>query len=119
MASQATRSKVAQGPLGGIGLGMVASDRITGAIGATGWLLDGDGRPGSAAGSHGLSFPTRGPRRALASRRAYATPQRMGGLLWPIGHALGGQRLAWVQMLVVHGSLLLSSWAVMKGWRIW
>jgi hypothetical protein len=42
----------------------------------------------------------------------------MGGLLWAIGHALGGQRLAWVQMLVVHGSLLLSSWAVMKGWRI-
>jgi hypothetical protein len=43
----------------------------------------------------------------------------MGGLLSLIGHALGGQRMAWVQMLVVHGSLLLSSWAVMKGWRIW
>jgi hypothetical protein len=42
----------------------------------------------------------------------------MGGLLSLIGRALGGQRLAWVQMLVVHGSLLLSSWAVMKGWRI-
>jgi hypothetical protein len=45
IASQATRSSVAHGLLGGVGLDTGASERSTAAVRATGWLVGGDGRP--------------------------------------------------------------------------
>jgi hypothetical protein len=81
-------------------LDMIASDRSTGALGAVGWLLGGDGwPPGQLPPATGHPCP------APAAGWASATHQsRMGGLLSPFGDALLGQRLAQPGMLVVHVS---------------
>jgi len=77
---------------------MVASDRSTDAVRATGWLLGGDGWPA------GQLPPAMGrPRSTPTTRRASAEAQpRLGGLFSPLGDALLGQRLAQPGMLVVH-----------------
>jgi hypothetical protein len=65
---------------------MVDSNRSTGVLRVTDWLLDGDGwPPGQLPPATGHPQPT----------LATATPQpRMGHLLVPFGDALLGQRLA-------------------------
>jgi hypothetical protein len=77
---------------------MVTSDRLRGAVWASGWLLGGDGWPPSQ-----LPPATGRPGATPATRRAGAEPQpRLGGLLSPLGDVLVGQDLAQPGMLVVH-----------------
>src|SRR5215216_2871376 len=80
-----------------LSLDMVASDRSTGALRVTGWLVGGDGWPPGQLPPATDRPPPSAARRASASHQS-----RMGGLLVPLGDALLGQDLAQPGMLVVH-----------------
>jgi hypothetical protein len=101
MASQATRSKVAHGPLGGFGLFMVAPDRSTDAMRATGWVLGG-GRPRDQLPAARAVSPNGAPSTGAGESAGLCHAPAHGSLLSPIGHALLGQRLAQPGMVVVH-----------------
>jgi hypothetical protein len=97
-AGQFIAASVAASTRARVRLDMVASDRLGGAVWASGWLLGGDGWPPSQ-----LPPATGRPGATPATRWASAEPQpRMGGLRSSFGDALLGQDLAQPGMLVVH-----------------
>src|SRR5215218_6387455 len=100
MAARFMAARVAPRTRARASLDMVASDRSTGALRVTGWLVGGDGWP---PGQLPPAAARPGP--APAARWASTRHQScVGGLLVPLGDALLGQRLAQPGMLVVHVS---------------